>query len=123
MFREHLTVEAEPGGEAADGSGFAQLAPDVPPNSVRGVATVYPYHPESDCDPLFILYFVGEGDDVRIGARRAALTGHSFTTLFSAIDFSAASIIFCAVIASSSVDSGFCAHAAGSPPGSAAPRS
>jgi hypothetical protein len=67
MLRKHLTVEAQPGGEAADDSLFAHAAPDVSPNSVRGIATVYPYDPESDCDPLFTLYFVGEGDDVRIG--------------------------------------------------------
>jgi hypothetical protein len=66
MLRKHLTVEAEPGGEAADSALFSHAAPDVPPNSVRGFVTVYPYHPEYDVDPMCYLYFVGEGRDARI---------------------------------------------------------
>jgi hypothetical protein len=66
MIRKHLTVEAEPGGEAADNAMFTHAAPDVPPNSVRGVVTVYPYHPDTDVDPMCYLYFVGDGRDARI---------------------------------------------------------
>src|SRR5262245_46500019 len=66
MFRKHLTVEPQPGGEAADSISFAHNAPGVPPNSVRGFVVVYAGDPDWDIDPMCFLYFVGEGRDVRI---------------------------------------------------------
>ena len=60
MYRKHLTVNAQPGGEAADSALFTHAAPDVPPNSVRGMATVYPFDRESDVDPMCYLFFVGK---------------------------------------------------------------
>jgi hypothetical protein len=64
---EYLSVEADPGAEVDDGPSFARMAPDVPPHTVRGVVQVYPGPPDSDVDPMAILYVVGDNRAPRIG--------------------------------------------------------